>query len=51
MREIDGIKEAMAVLKRHWEEIEDDFDRHNRHFLELASTDHEAVGRVLRAHS
>lgn len=50
MREIDGIQEAMAMLQPHWEEIEDDFDRHNQRYLELAATDHETVGRVLRAH-
>ncbi|MCA2407501.1 hypothetical protein GYN07_04915 [Rhizobium leguminosarum bv. viciae 248] len=50
MREIEGIDKAMAVLKPHWEEIEDDFHRHNARFLQLASTDHDAIGRVLRSH-
>lgn len=50
MREIDGIKDAIAVLKPHWEEIENDFDHHNQRYLGLVSADHEAVGRVLRAH-
>ncbi|MBN9983779.1 hypothetical protein [Rhizobium laguerreae] len=50
MREIEGIDEAMAVLKPYWEEIEDNFDRHNHRFLQLAGADHDSIGRVLRAH-
>lgn len=50
MKDLDGIEAAMAVLKPHWTAIEDDFDRHNSRYLKLAEADHEAVGRVLRAH-
>ncbi len=50
MRDIEGIEEAMEVLRPHWNEIEADFNRENERFLALAATDHEAVGRVLRAH-
>lgn len=50
MRDIEGIEVAMAVLQPHWKEIEEDFNRQNDRFLALAKTDHDAVGRVLRAH-
>jgi hypothetical protein len=41
---------VLRVLGPHWEQIEEDFDRHNRRFLALAAVDHDAIGRVLRAH-
>lgn len=50
MREIEGIEEAMEVLRPHWSEIEADFNRQNERYLAMAETDHEVVGRVLRAH-
>lgn len=50
MRDIEGIEEAMEVLKPHWEEIEAAFNRQNERYLALAAADHEAIGRVLRAH-
>jgi hypothetical protein len=50
MRDIEGIAEAMEVLRPHWDEIEANFNRQNERYLAMAATDHEAVGRVLRAH-
>jgi len=50
MNDIDGIQDAIAILKPHWKEIEADFNRHNERFLELVATDHDVIGRVLRAH-
>ncbi|WP_107496085.1 hypothetical protein [Thalassobius sp. I31.1] len=50
MREIEGIQEAMEVLRPHWGEIEEDFNRQNARYLEMATTDHDAIGRVLRTH-
>lgn len=50
MREIEGIEEAMAILHPHWDEIEDNFNRQNAPYLQLAATDHETIGRVLRVH-
>jgi hypothetical protein len=50
MKDIEGIEHVLHVLEPHWSEIEEDFDRHNRRFLELAAADHDAIGRVLRAH-
>lgn len=50
MRDIEGIEAALDVLKPHWAEIEADFARHNERFLALAAADHDAIGRVLRAH-
>lgn len=50
MRDIEGIEEAMEVLRPVWSDLEDDFNRQNERYLSMAATDHEAVGRVLRAH-
>ena len=50
MKDIDGIDRVLKVLKPHWVEIEADFDRNNERFLELAAADHDAIGRILRAH-
>lgn len=50
MNDIDGIEKVLQVLQPHWNEIEADFERHNQRFLALAAVDHDAIGRVLRAH-
>lgn len=50
MKDIDGIEQVLTVLSPHWGEIHKDFDRHNARFLKLTSTNHDAIGRVLRAH-
>lgn len=50
MRDIEGIEEAMDVLRPHWSEIEADFAHQNERYLALAQADHLPVGRVLRAH-
>lgn len=50
MRDIEGIDELIAAIAPHRREIEDEFERHNRRFLELAAADHDTIGRVLRAH-
>ncbi|MDP2030230.1 MAG: hypothetical protein Q8K12_11385 [Thiobacillus sp.] len=50
MKDIDGIEQILQVLEPHWHDVQADFDRHNQRFLKLAETDHDAIGRVLRAH-
>jgi hypothetical protein len=50
MKDIEGIQDALRVLEPHWAEIEEDFNRQNRRFLELAAADHNMIGRVLKAH-
>jgi hypothetical protein len=50
VRDIEGIENALEVLKPYWAEIEVDFARHNERFLALAAADHDASGRVLRVH-
>lgn len=50
MKDIDGIHDVLRVLKPHWDKIEEHFNHQNTRFLELTSTDHELIGRVLRAH-
>lgn len=50
MRDIVGIEEAMEILKPHWDEIEATFNRQNERYRAMAAADHQAIGRVLRAH-
>lgn len=50
MRDIEGIEEAVEVLRPHWSEIEANFNQQNERFLAMAETDYEVLGRVLRAH-
>ena len=50
MKDIDGIDQVLRVLEPHWNQIEEDFNRHNERFLALAAADHDAIGRILRAH-
>ncbi len=50
MKDIDGIEQAVAVLRPHWQEIEADFGKQNQRYLDLVAADHDAIGRVLRAH-
>lgn len=50
MKDIEGIGLVLQVLKPHWKQIEDEFDKHNQRFLALAAVDHDAIGRVLRSH-
>lgn len=50
MKDIDGIDRVLQVLEPHWQEVQADFDRHNERFLLLAQADHDAIGRILRAH-
>lgn len=50
MKNIEGIDEAWRLLQPRWTEIEAEFNKHNERFLRLASTDYEAIGRVVRAH-
>lgn len=50
MKDIDGIEGAMKVLLPHWREIEADFNRQNKLYLDMAGTDHQVIGRVLRVH-
>jgi hypothetical protein len=50
MRDIEGIEQALEVLAPHWDAIHADFDAYNQQFLRLANTNHDIIGRVLKAH-
>jgi len=50
VKDIDGIENALAILEPLWPEIEQRFDEQNARFLKLSATDHEPIGRILRAH-
>jgi len=50
MREIDGIEEAVEILRPHWAAIEEDFNRENEHFKALIAHNHDTLGRVLKCH-
>lgn len=50
MRDIEGIEDAVKVLEPHWEEVMEHFKQQNERLLELMAADHDAIGRVLKAH-
>lgn len=50
VKDIDGIDQALEVLKPHWGEIEKHFDQQNTRFLDLSANDHSAIGRILLVH-
>jgi hypothetical protein len=50
MKDIEGIEAVLDVLRPHWKDIEGDFNRHNEQFLTLLSSEHDTLGRVLKAH-
>jgi hypothetical protein len=48
--DIHGVDEALAILSPHWDEIEAWLHDQNARFIELMASDHDALGRVLKAH-
>jgi hypothetical protein len=50
MRDIEGIDRVVETLRPHWDDIVAEFDRQNARFLDLANAEHDAIGRVLKAH-
>jgi hypothetical protein len=50
MRDIEGIEDAIALLRPHQEDIDAQFDRINNQLLGMLNINHEPIGRVLRAH-
>lgn len=50
MKDIDGLSKVLDTLEPHWETVRNHFDRRNEYFLNLTSSDHDALGRVLKAH-
>ena len=50
MRDINGIDEALEVLRPHWQEIDEFFDNENKKFKELLRTDHSSFGRIIKCH-
>lgn len=50
MNDIDGIHEVLHALEPYRTTIEADFNRQNEQYLALAATEHDTIGRVLKAH-
>lgn len=50
MRDIEGIEEVVAKLKPHFTTLVQHFEHENRIFIDLISSDHDALGRVLKCH-
>ena len=50
MREIEGLEYAVDVLRPMWEEIDQHFNDENKKFISIMKQDHDAIGRVLKAH-
>ena len=50
MRDIEGIEAVVAKLKPHWATIDQHFKRENHIFIDLISSAHDTLGRVLKCH-
>ena len=50
MRDIEGIEEVVEKLKPHFAAIEEHFEHENRIFIDLISSTHDTLGRVLKCH-
>lgn len=50
MREIEGIEEVVAKLEPHFPTIQQHFERENDAFINLISSAHDTLGRVLKCH-
>ena len=50
MRDIEGIQEVVEKLKPHFAVIEQHFEHENRIFIDLVSSAHNTLGRVLKCH-
>ena len=50
MVDIERVKETVAILGPHWEEIEEFIDAENMRFKALLRSDHTKCGRILNCH-
>lgn len=50
MADIEGIREAVAILRPHWKEIEEFIDAENTKFRALLRSDHTKSGTILKCH-
>lgn len=50
MSEDARVEAALAILRPHYSEIEAWFHEQNARFIEIMESDHDALGRVLKAH-
>ena len=50
MVEIRGVEKAVEILRPHWQEFSEHFERENEKFKELFGSDYVGMGRVLRCH-
>ena len=50
MRDIEGIEAVVEELKPHWAAIEQHFERENSIFVDLISSAHDTLGRLLKCH-
>ena len=50
MVDIEGVREAMAILRPQWKEIENYIDVENMKFKALLRSDHTKSGRILKCH-
>ena len=50
MVDIEGVREAVAILEPYWKEIEEFIDVENKRFKALLRSDHTKSGRILKCH-
>lgn len=50
MRIIDKVDEVVKKYSRHFEKIENEFNRQNEYFKSLVNLEHDTIGKVLKYH-
>ena len=50
MRVIDKVDEVVKEFSKHFDKIEEEFNRHNEHFKSLIYSEHDTLGQVLKHH-
>jgi hypothetical protein len=50
MRVIDKVDEVVKEFSKHFDKIEEEFNRHNEYFKSLIYSEHDTLGQVLKHH-
>ena len=50
MRVIDKVDEVVKEFSKHFDKIEEEFNRHNKYFKSLIYSEHDTLGLVLKHH-
>ncbi|MHC0441418.1 hypothetical protein [Flavobacterium sp. 3-210] len=50
MRIIDKVGEVVKEFSKHFDKIEEEFNRHNEYFKSLIYSEHDTIGHILKCH-